>query len=54
LGAAILIIALHKNHGGRRAKGRLRASRPRYDPMTVGAIAEISGLTNCFSRDIRR
>jgi len=25
-----------------------------YDPMTVGAIAEISALTNCFNRDIRR
>jgi hypothetical protein len=27
---------------------------PRYDPVTVVAIAEISGLTNCSNRDIRR
>jgi hypothetical protein len=53
-GAAIMITALHKNHGGRRAMGRLNPRRPHYDLMTVGPIAEISGLTNCFNRGTSR
>ncbi len=27
---------------------------PRYDPVTIGAIAEISGLKNCSNRDTCR
>jgi hypothetical protein len=53
-GAPIVIIALHKNHGGRRAKGRLGLQDVRYDPVTVAALAEISGSTNCFNRGHRR
>jgi hypothetical protein len=35
-------------------RGALALHGLRYDPVTVAALAEISGSTNCFNRGHRR